>query len=319
MIHRNFIEYYKYRRSSGKKGWPLVRILVHDILAEFIGSFFEILCRINVFTPKIFVQMDGGICSQMHQYLVGQIYAEQGLDVRYDLSFFRINGMDVDGKFPRFFEIEDMFPNLHVKTAGKVAMWFYRFFLRFSSYRHELPKKAGSELAPIYLGSYYILDDELFKNLFDKHFRQTKLADIKSHPTIDNHTGCHKCAVHVRRGDLARGDNPWYGGVTDDYFFRAIEYVSKRHSEVTFYFFSDEMDYVETNLLHKLDVEYELVKGPHKAYEDLILISKCDTIIASQGSFGKFAAMLNEKSLLILQDDCYATPWLARKPKAIAI
>jgi len=131
--------------------------------------------------------------------------------------------------------------------------------------------------------------------------------------------GSHICAVHVRRGDLARGDNPWYGSVTDDYFFRAIDSVEKSHPGTKFFVFSDEMDYVEKKLAPILTVDFELVKERHKAYEDLILISKCDTVIASQGSFGKFASMLNENSMLILQNDRFAEPWLARKKKAMVI
>ena len=101
----------------------LMRALSHDILQEILGTVYEFFCRIRIITPKVLVMMDGGICSQMHQYLIGQIYAEQGEKVGYDLSFYKKNGMDVERKMPRTFELEDMFPNIHVETfANKLEI-----------------------------------------------------------------------------------------------------------------------------------------------------------------------------------------------------
>jgi len=162
--------YYKFRKQSGKRGLPLVRILFHDVLAELVGSLYECLCKLKICTPKVLVMMDGGICSQMQQYLIGQIYAEQGEIVGYDLTFYEKNGMDVDNKYPKFFELEEMFPGIHVEIYNKVENWFYRMFLRYSSLDQKLPDFQGHRVSPIYLTGYYQLDDQLFFEQFTRLF-----------------------------------------------------------------------------------------------------------------------------------------------------
>lgn len=292
---------------------------IHNLLSKVFGTCFKILCKIHLFRPKIIVMVDGGICSQMNQYLIGQIYAERGENVGYDLSWYEKNGMDVDGRFARKFELEEMFPDIHLKGFGLLTTWFYRMFLMHTSLEQKPPKEQEGRIAPIYLGGYYSnTDDLVFSNQFERLFISAKKAKVlyKLDTIAPNQ---HKCAVHVRRGDLARGDNPWYGGATDDYFFRAIAYVERCHPNTRFFFFSDEIDYVEKNLVPNLKIDYRLIKEPHKAFEDLLLISSCDTIIASQGSFGKYGALLNENSMLVIQDDKYATPWLNRKKNTVAI
>lgn len=271
----------------------------------------------KVCRPHVIMQMDGGICSQMHQYLQGQLFAEKGADVGYDLTWFKRYGMDVDRRFARTFELETMFPGIAVQTFRESTVRFYKLFLRYSSPEHEFPP-ISSKTAPVYLAGYYSTDNRDFARLFHNLFVGKEISCRNIHLSRQ-YPGQHLCAVHVRRGDLAKGDNPYYGGVSDDYFFRAVSYVEARYPDTLFYFFSDEMDYVRSNLVPHLTVSYELVQGPNKAYEDLHLIAQCDTIIASQGNFGKYAAMLNEDSLLILNDDKYAEPWVARKKETIIL
>lgn len=290
--------------------------MAHEALAFLVGGLYGLLCKVHLFKPKVLVMVDGGICSQMHQYLIGRVFADRGAKVGYELSFYDKVGMDVDHKYPRTFELEEMFPDIHVERFGKFENWFYRTFLPYSSEQQLLPEGLG----PFYLTGYYQVDNLLFAEQFKRLFSHARMAELTNNPIASSGLkDRHSCAIHVRRGDLARGDNPWYGGVSDDYFFRAIAYVEERHPHTKFFFFSDEMDYVENNLVPRLSVDFELVHGPRKAYEDLMLIAQCDTIIASQGNFGKYAAMLNMDSLLILQDDKYAKPWLARKKNAIAL
>ena len=104
--------------------------------------------------------------------------------------------------------------------------------------------------------------------------------------------------IHVRRGDLAKGDNPVYGGVTDGYFLRAIEFCNKKFAPKKYIFFSDEPDWVEQNICSHLTQSYEIMRG-NKAWEDLWLLAHCPVIVASQGSFGGVAARLNPDAVLI--------------------
>lgn len=314
MIHQS-VNYY-FKKSSNKQGFAFVRKFLHGLLSECVGYIYEMLCKLRICTPKIIVMMDGGICSQMHQFLIGQQFANQGIDIEYDLSWYDSCGVDVDGEFPRVYDLEKMFPTIKVKKAKPHAIHFYSKFLNYADRRFD--STDAHTFAPIYLGAYYDVDDEIFRHLFEELYCGASKAPM---PTILKNSNPHqkRCAIHVRRGDLASGDNPWYGGVRDDYFLKAIEKVEKMHPGTKYFFFSDEIDYVEHAIVPSLSVDYKLMRGGYAAYEDLLLISSCDIIVASQGSFGKYAAMLNKDSMLILEDNKYAQQWIIRKNKTILI
>ena len=317
MKHHRLSFYIKYRKKTGKRGLALLKKVSHDVMSELVGTAFEFLCKTHVCKPYLVVMVDGGICSQMNQYLLGQIYAQRGEDVLYDLNWYEKVGTDVDGHFARTFELEEMFPDIHVQTLGKLKRWFYRTFLMYVSTNRNQPDQSSS-VSPAYFGGYYDIDDDVFSEQFDRLFNDVKRSVVPDVLKLSS-SNQFSCAVHVRRGDLARGDNPWYGGVADDYFFRAIEYVERLYPHTRFFFFSDEMAYVKTNIVPNLSVDYVLIPETNKAFEDLLLISKCDIIVASQGSFGKFAAMLNRNSTLVLCDNEYAKPWLTRKKNTVVL
>ena len=44
--------------------------------------------RLNWLDRMVLVRMDGGICSQMHFYMIGHYFEEKGFTVKYDLSWF---------------------------------------------------------------------------------------------------------------------------------------------------------------------------------------------------------------------------------------
>lgn len=128
-----------------------------------------------------------------------------------------------------------------------------------------------------------------------------------------------KCAVHVRRGDLAKMNDVFYGKVTVDFFRKSMEYVKERYPKVKFFFFSDGIDWVEENLQEFYqDWPHELVRG-NRAFEDLNLMAHCDCFIASQGSAGKTAALMNGKGLLIVSHDPHDVVWTERYDNTVVI
>ena len=318
MIHHNIVYYIRYRKKTGKKGLACIKKVCHDVIEEFVGGLYELLCKIHIFKPKIIAEIDGGICSQMFQFLVAQVCAKTGEIVGYDLDWYRTNGMDGNKKYARVFELEEMFPEIKIQKYVKLTIWFYKIFLLYSSDDHILPNRGGNSVAPIYLGGYYDMDDEVFAKSFKYFFCDNKAVNIPYELVVSN-VDQLKCAVHVRRGDLVGVDSKDYLFVSDEYFFKAIDYVKSNYKNIKFFFFSDEIKYVKDNIVPNLDVEYEIIDGNHKAYEDLLLISTCDVVISSQGSYGKFASMFNEDTLLIMQDDRFAHKWLVRHKNSIVI
>lgn len=277
---------------------------------------YRFLCKIHVFKPYMIIWVDGGICSQMHQYLLGRYYAEQGMNIAYDTRFYRFNGLDKNFKFERKFEFQEMWPNLPIKIASDEMLKYYEKVLAVKRNGMHFPLVVEP---PQYFWGYYFFDDNLYYgNLFRKYYSVQCCSHPQASMKMSEWAGV-KCAVHVRRGDLANMDDCFYGKVTADYFSQAMDYVRFHYDNVKFFFFSDELDWVEQNLLEMVgNSPYELMWG-NKAWEDLCLMASCDCFISSQGSAGKVAAMMNGKGLLIISNDPHEAVWKDRYDNTVVI
>ena len=263
-----------------------------------VPALYKLLCKMRLIQPYMVFYVDGGICSQMHQYLLGRYYAELGIPVAYDLGWYRRNGMDNNHIFERKFEFCEMWPKHEFEKAsdGKVGFYSRVFPVRRQGMHFPLEVKP-----PKYFGGYYFFDDnEYYGTLFRRVFALDHCS-VSDKTVLISQMGEVKCAVHVRRGDLANMDDVFYGKVTLDYFSKAMTIIKERFANVKFYFFSDELEWVERNLLSYCNGSpYELMRG-NKAWEDLCLMAHCDCFISSQGSAGKVAALMNGKGLLIVE------------------
>lgn len=269
----------------------------------FFRSSSRMLCLLGITKPKVIVYMDGGICSQIHQYLCGQTFRNAPVDVVYDTLWFEESGKDMDGRFERKLELQEMFPELPFHTLTSRRSKFYRHCFSLREKGPILPSPQSINRTTYLAGYYHLYPTEEFKNLFLSFFGKNRQFDIPTH--IPQNAGGTNCAVHVRRGDLVNRSaefyeaNPWYKPMPEEYFVNTIQYVKRHYPNVQFYFFSDEMDWVEKNLCSQIDVPCHLVCD-NKAYVDLALIAECDVVIGSQGSFGKMGARLNGHSDLLI-------------------
>ena len=108
-----------------------VRHILHVIKCKVLyenrvtPALYKFGCRLGLFRPSIIIYVDGGICSQMHQYLLGRYYAEQGFRVSYAIGWFARNGKDNNGIHSRFFEFPDLWPDLPFEVASSKLVTFY--------------------------------------------------------------------------------------------------------------------------------------------------------------------------------------------------
>lgn len=274
--------------------------IIHRALNCFFRSSSRVLCSLGIKKPKVIVYMDGGICSQIHQYLCGQTYRNASVDVVYDTLWFEESGTDLDGRFERKLELQEMFPELPFHTLTSRQSKFYRYCFSGRVKGPILPEPQSINCNTYLAGWYHLYPTEQFKVLFQSCFGKKLRFDIPTHiPQVAG--GGTNCAVHVRRGDLVNRSakfyesNPWYQPLPVEYFLNTIKYVEGHYPNVQFYFFSDEIDWVKNNLCSQIDAPYHLVYG-NKAYVDLALIAECDVIIGSRGSFGKMGGRLNSLS-----------------------
>lgn len=283
---------------------------------------YKLLTKSHLISSKVIVLLDGGICSQMHQYLLGHCYVMKGERVYYDLSFFEEWGSDLNSHFARNFDLLKAFPYLSFKEASKTMLEVYR-----KKYYNEGNNTEGNirtddysflqKTAPVYLGGYYQLPVELWLESFRSLFRLVPdILDTVNRELYDDMTTvCHSVAVHVRRGDLKEEVFAYGKPATLDYFRAAVRFFNEKLSTPYFYFFSDEPDWVEEVLIHDLPLSTNCkvvnINGSDRGYMDLYLIAACKHQITSKGTLGKYGALLMDcpQKYVVLCDDVTEYSW----------
>ncbi len=281
-----------------------------------INSLIRILARILVnihVLNKIFVvRMDGGICSQMHFFLIGELLARKGYQVKYDIRWFKSQGKDLTGKFARNFDLLKAFPYLKFSVATSLETFFYSRLAANNSI-------SLSEIKPpLYLGGYYDSNKEMYEKLFSLVFKADIAVLDKENKKVYEQISKkdNTVAIHVRRGDLATFNGAYGKPVGIDYFTHVLQRLYKKIGALNCYLFSDEPQWIKENLLDELPQvnAYTLIdfNGSDKGYMDMLLISACQYQISSKGSLGKFGGFLNDDvdgKIYVYADDVEREKW----------
>lgn len=281
-----------------------------------INSLIRILARILVnihVLNKIFVvRMDGGICSQMHFFLIGELLARNGYQVKYDIRWFKSQGKDLTGKFARNFDLLKAFPYLKFSVTTSLETFFYSRLAanNFISLSEIKP--------PLYLGGYYDNNKEMYEKLFSLVYKvDISVLDEENKKVYDQISKQNNTvAIHVRRGDLATFNGAYGKPVGIDYFTHVLQRLYKKIGALNCYLFSDEPQWIKENLLDELPQvnAYTLIdfNGSDKGYMDMFLISACLYQISSKGSLGKFGGFLNDDvdgKIYVYADDVEREKW----------
>ena len=266
----------------------------------------------------ILVRMDGGICSQMHFYLIGNEFEKHGFRVKYNLEWFRKLGMDMNGVHVRNFDLTKAFPSLPFKQANMIESTLYQAFAKPRDYSLIDPSEWVTAIPPAYLNGYYRTPQGMYNTIPDLFNIDLSVLDERNLALYNEiEKNDNSVAVHVRRGDLAVFNNAYGEPVGMSYFQKSIEYIEKYMGcSGYYYFFSDEPDWVKDVLIHNLELSdnYQVVdfNGSDKGYMDLFLISSCRHQITSKGSLGKFGGLLRKSrnnKIIICDDEYQRNEW----------
>ena len=282
-------------------------------IKNIIQAIYLHIVKIFVSKELIIVRIDGGICSQMVQYAFGQLFADitdkkgRKAKVVYDVSWFNNDGWDLTHTVHRNYDLEKLFPNIKVSKASKIEINVYKKFYSPNTRKFEELKKLN---APFCLEEYYDAPDYLFNEQLNKIYSLNKLVyNIENEKQLNIiHNSNNSCAIHVRRGDLANNEKAKEYGYTHgicqlNYFINAIKYIKEQYNDITFFFFSDDIEYVQKIIIPQLkNIKYEIVdiNPAAEGYLDLFLISNCHHQIASVGSLGIIGYFLNKNKNKIL-------------------
>lgn len=286
-----------------------------DKLIRFLA---RALIQTRILRKMVVIRIDGGICSQMHFYLIGQYFIKRGFIVKYDLYWFKKHGKDLTGNFIRNFDLLKAFPYIQFEQA---KVWENFFYSRLAAPTHNTIHQL---MPPIYMDDYYEDNEDMYLRMFPDSFHLClEVLDVNNRRLYDRIcSNVETVAIHIRRGDLAIYNGAYGNPVDTDYFVKAVNSIGAGHIHLNCYLFSDEPLWVRKQLLPLLPFgnDYTVVdiNGSDKGYMDLYLISACKYQITSKGSLGKYGGMLNSSangSIIVFDDEIERNNWSNKHPK----
>lgn len=128
-------------------------------------------------------------------------------------------------------------------------------------------------------------------------------SDVTNEQVAQNILSVNAVSLHVRRGDYVSNltINQFHGTCSLEYYNQAIAQIAKKVETPHFFVFSDDPEWVKSNL--KIDYSITIVdhNNADKNYEDIRLMSLCKHHIIANSSFSWWGA------------------WLCRNPNKIVI
>ena len=257
----------------------------------------------------ILVELNGGIGNQMFQYAAAKSLAlhhktELRLDITpghdktmpdelkqrpFDLHYFNLPDL-----FANNADIKSFIPKTHLEKISEKAKpnhkrKIYRepFFHYDNNFYNAGPN--------VYLKGLWQSEKYFFR--FEKQIRNIlRFNDdtIRSFADITNKIkDQNSISIHIRRGDyLAKVSLDVLGLLPLAYYHQAIELIKSKTQNTVFYFFSDDIDWVKTNLQIP-EAIYVSNKTTTSHIEDLYLMSQCRHNIIANSSFSWWGAWLN--------------------------
>lgn len=285
----------------------LTQVVLH------VTGLYSIAAKLGLYQPKIISMIDGGLASQMWQFLLGYSIARKtGLPLYLDISIYDTNRMDSNGVENRFFLLFDTFSKIREdygqKTYNsadlpKIFSWVFSDKTckrRLYDFTPDWFRKGRS----VHIQSYwcnvkYVLPylDEVKKYFtFDLEFS----ADEQS--LIQQIEGSCSCALHIRRGDFA---NTGLAICSEDYYHRAVRKMKTLHPEVTFFVFSNDEQFA-TDFKNKGGYGDEMIiitdRNEVDPRVDLYLLYICKHAIIANSGFSWVPALLSrsdEKTVIM--------------------
>lgn len=105
---------------------------------------------------------------------------------------------------------------------------------------------------------------------------------------------CNSIAVHVRRSDFKKDNCAYHYLLDESYYERAIQKIRSLVENPTFFWFSDDMEWVKEHIGNADDFRFVKIHTQHGDIDDMMLMKNCHHIIAANSTFSWWAAWLNE-------------------------
>lgn len=211
------------------------------------------------------------------------------------------------------------FFHIHDKYASKKEVPFYEFiyfknkylvyilevhikpFLRKYNPHHFVEKQFNFDPNVLTLKSGYVegyfQTEKYFKdfeNEIRKDFTFILPLSKKSEEIRWKIENSNSVSIHIRRGDYLKGNNLNYHWICSiDYYKKAIDYLESKQKNLTYFFFSDDIERVKQNF--SLENAYYIDWNTWvDSRQDMQLMSLCKHNIIANSSFSRRWAWLNK-------------------------
>ena len=259
----------------------------------------------------IFVDIMGGLGNQLFQYATARsISLDKSTDFLMNLSDYEKEDAQkvehVDFKLHHFnvdtnkqIDEKDIMKYDDVqKIIEPLSSTNFSKFIDFNKYSGNIHLKG------------YWQNERYFKH--NSHFIKNELRVItppnsKNQKILDEISESNSVCISFRRGEYL---DPYFisqfGMCTEDYYKKAINYISSRVKNPTFFVFSDDIEWIEENVKLDFPTVPVSVNGVGEEHEELRLMMSCEHFILANSSFSWWGAWLSDNP----NKNVFApTPW----------
>ena len=253
----------------------------------------------------IIVKIIGGLGNQMFQYAYAKALENKGLEVKIDISAFETyklhGGYQLD-KYTIDLDVTTKDENDKFYSNSNVLKILKKFGIDFSKKIIEKNLLFDNDLLSVKYDSYiegYFQCEDYFSSMRDELIKDFTIKNELSQYSkkIENQilNKDVSASLHIRRGDYISDEksNNIHGACSLDYYNKAIELMNSKFASISFYIFSDDINWAKKNLdiNNAIYIDSEEKRIPH---EDIYLMSLCSHNIIANSSFSWWGAWLNQ-------------------------
>jgi hypothetical protein len=149
-----------------------------------------------------------------------------------------------------------------------------------------------------YLSGYW-QSEKYFSTLASdirQQFRFKPMPSAENQAWLDVISRTNAVSLHVRRGDFvsSKKNLAYHGVCSPAYYSAAIRHVVERVAKPTFFVFSDDLAWAQSNIPIAADCHYVGHNTGTASFNDMRLMSRCQHHIIANSSFSWWGAWLND-------------------------
>jgi hypothetical protein len=253
----------------------------------------------------IIVQLKGGLGNQLFQYAMGRrLSFIHKVPLKLDISWYQtspdrtydLNHFNIVEEIATKAEIDYLVKKAdRFRLMNKFRPYYKRIYIKEQEYFRFDPNLIKIH-KDVYLEGYW-QNEKYFKDIEDtirQEFTIKDKLDKENKSIADLICNNEAVSLHIRRGDyvLNPATNQIHGVCLLDYYYNSINQLTKITHNPHFFIFSDDFEWVRTNLELKYPFTIVTNNGPEKSYYDLALMSMCNYHIIANSSFSWWGSWL---------------------------